>query len=58
MRHVVFLTFAIATLATPAIAGDRFSGYYNRDCPPTHVGDLRIEPAGPPRWRVTWEPFV
>ena len=58
MKNISILTAAITAFATPAGASDRFSGYYNRECSPTHVCDLRIEPAGENRWHVLWEPFV
>ncbi|NDW07361.1 hypothetical protein [Jiella pacifica] len=58
MMRVLFITLAIAALATPALSADRFSGYYNRECGTRHVCDLRIDRTGPTRWRVTWEPFV
>ena len=58
MIRVLTMILAIAALATPASAGDRFSGYYNRECGPRHVCDLRSDQTGPTSWRVTWEPYV
>lgn len=58
MRHVLTILAAIATLATPALSADRFSGYFNRECSPTHICDLRIDRTGPRTWHVLREPFV
>ena len=58
MNRVLTIIAAIAALATPASAADRLTGYYNRECSPTHICDLGIKPSGPTSWAVTWEPFV
>ena len=58
MRRVLTITAATAALATPAVAADRFTGYYNREGRTRHVCDLRIEQTEPTTWKVVWEPFI